>query len=112
MKEIIVDNINCIIGSSASENWTIFSNSKPHHICFHLSSFPSCYVILETDGQISEYPTIETITKAALICKTNTKYKNVPNIKIDYTFCGNIIKGGKVGEIIYKSKRQVKQVKI
>jgi predicted ribosome quality control (RQC) complex YloA/Tae2 family protein len=109
MKEIIVDNINCIIGSSASENWEIFSNAKPYHIFFHLSSFSSCYVILETNG---EYPTIETITKVALICKTNTKYKNVPNIKIDYTFCENITKGDKVGEVIYKSNRKVKQIKI
>ena len=111
MKETFVNNIKCVIGSNASENWTILSNFKPHHMFFHLSSFPSCFVILETEHKYPEID-LEIIKQVASICKTNTKYKNVPNVKVDYTFCENIIKGDKVGEIIYRSKRQVKQIKI
>ena len=48
----------------------------------------------------------------ALLCKNNTKYRNVPNIKVDYCRCSNLIKGDKVGEVIFKSKRQVTQIKI
>ena len=49
---------------------------------------------------------------AAKICKDNTKYKNIRNIKVDYCRCSNLFKGLVIGEVIFHSKRQVKQVKI
>jgi len=106
MKTILINNLVCNIGGNAKENWTILSNSKDNHLFFHLTSFPSCYVICETDN----LPDISTIKEIALICKQNTKYKNVPNIRVDYTECKNVIKGDVVGEVIYKSNKKVYNV--
>ena len=38
--------------------------------------------------------------------------QNIKNIKVDYTLCNNIIKREKFGEIIYKSNKKVKQIKV
>lgn len=110
MKEIIINSINCKIGSSAKENWLLLDQAKEYHIFFHLSSFPSCYVILECEQNYIKND--DDLNQCAEICKNNTKYKNLNNLKVDYTLCNNIIKGTKIGEIYYKSNRQVKQIKI
>ena len=110
MKEGKIQNINYKIGQNAVENWTIFENSKPSYLFFHLSSFPSCYVILEWEDEY--YPDLSVIKEASELCKNNTKYKNLRDIKVDFTQCGNIEKGEVVGEIIYKSNKKVNQVKI
>jgi predicted ribosome quality control (RQC) complex YloA/Tae2 family protein len=106
MKTILINNLLCNIGGNAKENWSILSNSNDNDLFFHLTSFSSCYVICETDN----IPDISTIKEIALICKQNTKYKNVPNIRVDYTECKNVMKGDVVGEVIYKSNKKVYNV--
>ena len=110
MKDGKVENINYKIGQNAVENWEIFDNSKKSYLFFHLSSFPSCYVILEWEEEY--YPNLSVIKEVAELCKNNTKYKNLRDIKVDFTQCDNIEKGGNVGEIIYKSNKKVNQIKI
>jgi len=110
MKEIIVHDIKCKIGSNAVENWDILAESKPYYLFFHLSSFPSCFLILECDENL--YVDNKIIEESAILCKQNTKYKNLKNIKVDYTLCKNIEKGNKTGQVFYKSNRQVKTIKI
>jgi predicted ribosome quality control (RQC) complex YloA/Tae2 family protein len=95
----------CFVGSNAKENWQLLSESVLTDILFHLHSFPSCYVILKNENEA--FPEMDIIKEAAIICKTNTKYKNLKDIKVDYTFCRNIEKGEKVGELIYKSNKKV-----
>jgi predicted ribosome quality control (RQC) complex YloA/Tae2 family protein len=108
MKQSYINEILCLVGNNAKENWKIFEESEDNNILFHLSSFPSCYVILKT----IDLPDNNILNEAAKLCKMNTKYKNIPNIKVDYTFCKNIIKGDEEGEIIYKSNKKVKQITI
>jgi predicted ribosome quality control (RQC) complex YloA/Tae2 family protein len=103
MKEFVVENIKIKVGSNAAENWKILDESSENNIFLHLKSFPSCYVIIDCE----EYPSIEIINEAAKICKNNTRYKNMKNIKVDYTSCKNVIKGELVGEIFYKSNKKV-----
>ena len=110
MKTIINSEKQCFVGSNAKENWNLLEESNPTDILFHLHSFPSCYVILKNDND--EFPNSNIIKEAAIICKTNTKYKNLKDIKVDYTFCRNIEKGEKVGELIYKSNKKVLCLKI
>jgi len=116
MKQIIFEDITIKIGVNAQENWKLFENSLANYILFHLSSFPSCYVIIEKEIDLNEgnnfqiYENI--IREASILCKSNTKYKNLKNIYVDYTNCKNIIKGSKVGEIIYKSNKKVNRIKI
>lgn len=106
MKNILIENINSVIGENSKENWKLLENTKPEYLFFHLSSFPSCYVIYES----KEIPNIEIIKQLAILCKKNTKYKNIPNLKVDYTLCNNIIKGEIEGEIYYKSNKKVKKI--
>lgn len=106
MKNILIENKNCLIGGNSKENWILLEKSKPEYLFFHLSSFPSCYVIYESLSETD----IETIKQIALVCKKNTKYKNIPNIKVDYTLCDNVIKGDIEGEIYYKSNKKVKKI--
>lgn len=112
MKTIILENSDhqCSVGTNAKENWQLLSESNPTDILFHLHSFTSCYVILK--NVINEFPEMDIIKQTAIICKKNTKYKNLKDIKVDYTFCRNIEKGNVVGELIYKSNKKVLCVKI
>jgi predicted ribosome quality control (RQC) complex YloA/Tae2 family protein len=104
MKSIEIDGYTCLVGQSAKENWDILGNARQTDIFFHLSKFPSCYVILCTPIDVSDV----IIRKVARICKENTKYGF--RVSIDYTQCNNVIKGTKVGEVIYKSNRRVKRI--
>jgi len=81
-------------------------SAKHDHIIFHLSSFSSCYIISATDI----IPNIDTIKKIAECCKANTKYKNIPKIKVDYTACSNVYKGENIGEVYYKSNKKVNKI--
>jgi hypothetical protein len=111
MKEIFINNIKYKIGNNAEENWKILDEANDNHLFFHLSSFPSCYVILEIENEIKDIFEINKIIEnTALECKLNTKYKNLKYIKVDYCPISNIIKGEKVGEVYYKSNRKVKNI--
>ena len=96
------------IGKNAKENWALFEDSEPSDFLFHLSSFPSGYLILKCDENIT--PDVYVLNIASIVCKVNTKYRYLKNIKVDYTRCKNVQKGDFVGEIIYKSNRKVKQI--
>jgi predicted ribosome quality control (RQC) complex YloA/Tae2 family protein len=109
MKFFYKTNYKFIVGSNEKENWKILSDSKPHDVFFHLSSFPSCFLII--DNNTENYPEYDILLYAATICKNNTKYRNLNYITVDYTFCNNVIKGDKVGEIYYKSNKKVLKIK-
>ena len=97
------------LGKTAKENWTLLKNSEIHHYLFHLTSFPSGYVILAHDfEEVAE----EIIIECAKICKAGTKYRNMRALKVDYCKCSNVSKGSKVGEIWYRSNRRVKTIKV
>jgi predicted ribosome quality control (RQC) complex YloA/Tae2 family protein len=111
MKELFINNIKCKIGNNAEENWKILDESKENYIFFHLSSFPSCYVILEIENEIKNiFELNKIIEQTALQCKLNTKYKNLKHIKVDYCPVSNVIKGDKIGEVYYKSNKKVKNI--
>jgi hypothetical protein len=95
------------IGKSAKENWELIDQSDGDWTWVHLQSFPSCHVIIECKN-----PSQHIIKHAGYLCKMNTKYKNVPNIKISYCLVKNLNKGEKTGEVYFKSNRQVKEFKI
>jgi len=106
MKIEIKDDITIKIGRNKEENWEMLQ-TNPNFTWLHLNSFPSGYVIIE-----SENPDNEMIQYAAYLCKNNTKYKNMKNLKICYTLIENVIKGEKVGEVYFKSNRKVNTIKI
>ena len=109
MKTCIVNDHVVKIGQNAQENWNILDEAHEGFWFFHLSAFPSCYVIWECDD---ENPPLEAIKELARICLIHTKHKNAKNIKVDYTQCKNVEKGDVIGEISYVSKRKVFSVRI
>jgi len=94
-----------IIGKSAKNNWEIFDEAKSFHTWFHLDSFSSPYVILN-----KEDITKDDIIECAQACKNNSKYKNIPNIKIVYCRIDNLKKGDTIGSVFIKSHRKCKYI--
>tara|TARA_Y100000389_G_scaffold42904_1_gene37548 strand:- start:332 stop:649 length:318 start_codon:yes stop_codon:yes gene_type:complete len=97
-----------ILGVNAKDNWDILDTiDDDNYYFFHLRSFPSPYVIL-----CEKSPTVNEIKLGAEICKSNSKYRNLKNIYVDYCVFSNIIKGDKLGEIFFRSLRKVKNIKV
>ena len=95
------------IGQSAKENWDLIDNSNQNYIWLHLDSFPSCHVVIE-----DENPSNELLLEGARLCKENTKYRNLKNLKICYTTISNLIKGKEMGSVSYKFNRKVKYTQL
>lgn len=96
----------CIVGKNAQENWQMLSESNNQDYFFHLTSLPSCYVILKVDEKevsISD----RVLSHCARICLENTKYRYMRNVSVDYTRVSNVYKGDSVGEVMYKSRKKV-----
>ena len=116
MKEIEFNNIKFYVGQSAKENWELLSKADQTYIWFHLNSFSSPYVIM-----CSSIDNLEQLIKnsenglsvnqfliyGAELCKENSKYKHLKDIKIMYTNIKNVSKGEKEGEALIKGKRQI-----
>jgi len=109
MKSIKVGDFTCKVGQNAKENWELLDNSNENFWFFHLTSFPSCYVIWENKGRIPNDTVLEQLAK---ICIAHTKYRRFKNVKVDYTRCRNVRKGEKIGELEYIFPRKVKTVKL
>lgn len=93
------------IGQDAEDNWKILSAAKGRHWFFHLTDFPSCYVILECNE-----PTHEEKVQCAQLCRDHTKHKLSGQVKVDATQCNNVKfdrKRDVVGECDYKDEGKV-----
>ena len=108
MKTLIIDDYTIKIGENKHENWSLIENRNPRHLFFHLTSFPSCYVILECDNKVEKYIK----ERCARICLEHTKYRRLKNVKVDCCFCGNVVRGEEIGEVEYKSNRKVEVIKV
>ena len=87
-KDLTFENNLIKIGENANDNDKIISEANQNDIWFHLDKFPSCHVILSCS---KKYPPNEKMLYyCAKICKENTKFRNLPNIKIKYTKIKNI----------------------
>lgn len=104
MKRFDFSGCEIIVGQNAQENWDII-DFESNKLWLHLNSFPSCHVIINNSD-----PTDDILLYAANLCKNNTKYKNLKNLKVCYTSCNNLKKGSDMGSVIYKSKRKVKTI--
>lgn len=96
------ENNKILIGENASENDYIVKNAKQTDFWFHLADFPSCHVIIEVS---KEFPiTKQMINYCANLVKENTKYKNLPKVKVNYTSIRNIKRTETKGQVIIKGK--------
>lgn len=103
------------IGQNAKENWEIFEKNKEinsDYVWFHLNSFPSSYVImkisiLELKEKYSRTEIDTILYYAANLCRENSKYKFLKDLKIVYTILKKLKKGDKEGEVIISGKRNL-----
>lgn len=107
MKQFIFKNINIYLGEDRKENWFLLETSRPDDVFVHLNSFPSGHVRTETS-----IFNIEVILHAGKICRQYSKYKKLKDLKICYCKYSNVLKGKKKGEVLFKSNRQVKKIKL
>ena len=94
------------VGKNSKENWDLL-NENQNHIWFHLASFPSCYVICLDDN-----PSFECLMYGANLCKLNTKYRNLRNLKVNYTKLSNLSKGEEEGSVYIKSNKKVNSITV
>ena len=102
MKTFTIDNIDVYLGETAKENWNLLDDAEGSFTWMHLNSYPSGHVIICSDN-----PDINVLRNAASLCKQNTKYRNIPNLKICYSKVSNIKKEEKVGSVSFKSNRKM-----
>jgi hypothetical protein len=112
MREIIFENIKFFVGQNSQENWDLldfFNKINNNYIWFHLDSFPSCYVIM--CSSLSDISCIELkntlINYGANLCKKNTKYRHLSNLKICFTSLKKLKKTNKIGEVIISGKKNI-----
>ena len=106
MKTVEYEGVSFKIGKNSAENWDLLGEDQ-NYIWFHLASYPSCYVIC-----CEEDPSNEIITYGAQLCKENTKYRNLKNLRVNYTKLSNLKKAETVGSVYIKSNRKVKNIVI
>ena len=99
--------MNLSVGTSASENWLLYRKSRQCDTIFHLVKYPSAYVIAPIP---MEDLTKEQILEAATLCKSKSKYKNLPNLAVMYTPISNTILGMELGSFVVKSNHKKKVV--
>lgn len=106
MKELRVGDVLCKIGGNADENWDLIRAAKRHHWFFHLTDFPSPYVVLECDRA---EPSAHTKEQCAELCVEHSKHRRAGKVKVDATPCGNVRVDRKddVGECDYKNEGKV-----
>lgn len=111
MKTIIYNNIQFVIGQNAQDNWIILDEAykiNNNFIWFHLNSFPSCYVIMySTNEELRDNSFNDYLNYGASLCKQNSKYKNLKDIKICYTSLKKLSKTQKIGEVTIKGKKNI-----
>eukprot|EP00928_Gymnodinium_smaydae_P080222 TRINITY_DN63971_c0_g1_i1.p1 TRINITY_DN63971_c0_g1~~TRINITY_DN63971_c0_g1_i1.p1 ORF type:complete len:373 (-),score=81.83 TRINITY_DN63971_c0_g1_i1:28-1146(-) len=109
MRIIQVGDFSCKVGENAQENWELVDQSKKHHWFFHLTDFPSPYVVLECDKQ---EPNVHIKEQCAEICLSLSKQRGNNKVKVDATPCGNVRvdKKDAVGECDYKNEGKVEVI--
>lgn len=115
MKNVLYEDIVFEIGQNAKENWEMFERNKEinsDYVWFHLNSFPSSYVImkitiLELKEKYSRTEIDSIMYYGADICRENSKYKFLKDLKIVYTTLKKLKKGNKEGEVIISGKRNL-----
>ena len=110
-----------LIGSNKKENLGLLDLVRPTDRWYHLSSMPSAYVVCcpgveegkdplsASGGNLLDVP-IEVSDRCAQACRSSGKYRSLRNLKVDTCLVSNLVKGACVGEVFYKSNRQVTKI--
>ena len=106
MKSITINDVVFKIGQNAQENWELL-NLNENFTWLHLKSFSSCHVVIENEDLDKE-----DLIEGAQLCLQNTNYRNLKNIKVNYTLLKNIKRADKIGAVHFISNRKVNTIMI
>ena len=99
------------IGENAQDNFELLDkfNDNQEYLWFHLNSFPSPYIIINiTKSELMSNINKSLILKYACeLCKNNSKYKNLKNLKIIWTPIKNLKKTNNIGEVLISGKKNI-----
>ena len=83
----------------------MYKKENDKYIWFHLNSFSSGYVIMcSTVNDIDKSQLNDYLYYGAELCKNNTKYRNLKNLKIIYITLKKLFLTDTVGEVIISGK--------
>ena len=102
MKTFIMKGINIKIGSNVSDNDLLFDQAKDDDTWFHIYSFPSAHMWINTKTLDKN-----TLYQIALQLKKNSKYKEINSIPIIYTTKTNLTKTSKPGTLFISGKSKI-----
>tara|TARA_B100001989_G_C24334251_1_gene361609 strand:+ start:303 stop:641 length:339 start_codon:yes stop_codon:yes gene_type:complete len=94
------------IGKNKEENWKIIQESEDNDFWFHLNDYPSCHVIISSNGNKKLDNLI--LKRGAVLCKQYSKYSNIKNLEIIYTKIKNIKLSDEIGSVITKNTKIIK----
>ena len=96
------------VGHNASDNWNLIDNAKQNDIWFHIKDRPSAHVILVNENNLKINKIPKTVVKhCAMICKQNSKFDLIKNIKIIYTEIKNVKKADIVGSVHIENAKYI-----
>ncbi len=94
------------VGKNDLSNWHIIDTSQENDIWIHLKDVPSPHVIIKVHD-IEKYNK-QTIFFGASLCKANSKFKSLKDIKAIYTEIKNVNKAEDLGSVTTKKTKEIK----
>ena len=91
------------LGKNADENSELFTEATQTDWWFHLDSLPSAHAYV-ADSDMSR----EVVREVAEALRENSKYRNLPKLRVVYTQKKNLRRGNKPGEVCIVSNKRCK----
>ena len=85
--------VNYIVGKNAADNFDIIDESTGRDIWFHIENEPSGHIVAKMpELTLNKKQLRQIITQGAVVCKENSKFKSMKNVKIVFTYVENVVK--------------------
>ena len=102
---MINEEIQFIVGKNAEDNFTIIDEANEEDIWFHLKDQSSCHVIAKINNNYNKKELRYILKQGCILCKSNSKCKNIQSIAVIYTKIKNVIKTDTLGSVIVKNEK-------
>ena len=101
MKTFKINDYEMSLGQNAKENDDLVKSTHPTHVWLHLDKYSSGHLVIHS-SDVPEY----ILHLAAHFCWHNTKFKNLPCVRIVTTKVSNLQQTDVEGEVIFRSNRK------
>ena len=98
--------VDFIVGKNAADNFDIIDDANSRDIWFHIENEPSGHIVAKMpEIELNKKQLRQIITQGAVVCKENSKFKSMKNVKIVFTYVENVVKMDIPGSVmLLKSK--------